>query len=169
MSYLEWKNMCLFYGKESIFSNMYYSPFTINGITYINVEQWFMSSKSKLFGDDITHKMIMCSKNPYEIKKLGRQVKNFNESLWKKKCKSIMKKGIVAKFTSNKHLLSILKSTGNNLIAECSIYDKYWGNGLNIKNSCIIDPKLWPGKNNLGKILTSTRDQIFKKEREESH
>ena len=139
---------------------MYNSPFTFNGIVYINVEQYYMASKAKYFGDDITLKKIMCSTNPYEIKKLGRQVRPFNDHVWKKRCKSIMEQGIIAKFSNNKHLLSVLKSTGKSLIVEASVYDKFWGSGLNVDNSCRIKQQQWPGRNHLGKILTSVRDQL---------
>ena len=73
-----------------------------------------------------------------------------------------MKQGILAKFTTRKHLLSILQSTGKNVIVEASVYDKFWGSGLNIENSCKIDQKQWPGKNFLGLILSDVRDQLSK-------
>lgn len=121
-----------------------------------------MASKARYFKDVATLQKIMRSSNPYEIKKLGRQVKLFNDELWKKECKSIMKRGILAKFTTHKPLLSILQSTDKNVIVEASVYDKFWGSGLNIENSCKIDQKQWPGKNFLGQILSGVRDQLSK-------
>ena len=40
---------------------------------------------------------IMATDDPREQKALGRKVSNFNDDIWKKNCRKIVKKGNVAK------------------------------------------------------------------------
>jgi hypothetical protein len=41
---------------------------------------------------------------------------------------------------------------GSTIFAE-SMYEKYWGTGLDEKGTLNTDPKAWPGKNKLGFIM----------------
>ena len=43
-----------------------------------------MAEKAKLFGNVEIHEKIIECKSPAAAKKLGRQVKNFNQEIWKK-------------------------------------------------------------------------------------
>lgn len=48
------------------------------------MEQYMMAKKAKLFQDEETLEKIMKSKHPKQIKDLGRQINNFDESVWTK-------------------------------------------------------------------------------------
>ena len=52
---------------------------------------------SELFGDSETAHKILQTADPKEHKKLGRQVKNFDQKIWDKKCIRIVKRGNKAK------------------------------------------------------------------------
>ena len=51
----------------------------------------------ELFNDEEMADRIMKSSSPREQKALGRQVRNFDVDIWKKKCREIVKRGNKAK------------------------------------------------------------------------
>ena len=50
-----------------------------------------------LFKDDATAEKIMNTDSPKKQKALGRQVKNFDEAVWKENCRNIVKNASRAK------------------------------------------------------------------------
>ena len=64
-------------------SNFYPSHFTDDdNFTYHWFEQYLMAYKAFLMNVHTTMERIMQANNPYQCKKLGRQVKNWNQELW---------------------------------------------------------------------------------------
>lgn len=104
----------------------------------------------------------MRSNNPKEIKVLGRQVKNFDENIWKKNRYSIILNGNYAKFMQNEDLRLFLISTKDSILVEASPYDKIWGIGMSANNENIENPLLWRGLNLLGFALMEVRDELIR-------
>ena len=123
-----------------------------------NVEQGMMASKAILFKDEETFKKILNTSNPKSVKALGRKVKNFNEKVWDKYKKTIVKTVVMSKFKYNPDLLRKLIATGEKYLAEDSPYDKTWGIGT--KSKKLKDTKKWPGQNLLGIILMEVRKEF---------
>lgn len=72
--------------------------------------------------------------------------------------------GLLLKFMQNFQLLVMLRSTGTALIAEASVSDQYWGNGVHINNTTALrNPDNWVGTNRLGKLLMELRDTYCNK------
>lgn len=71
-----------------------------------------------------------------------------------------MKRGVKAKFSQNEELLKTLLSTGEKVLMECSTNDLIWGIGIDIDSEEIYNPGAWSGKNHLGRILMSVRDEL---------
>ena len=63
-----------------------------------------MYKKAELFSDLETAKKILESTSPAKQKKLGRQVKGFDQQIWDQHCKQIVYEGNYAKFTQNPDL-----------------------------------------------------------------
>ena len=118
-----------------------------------------MHGKALLFGDEKVAKAIMETQSPRKIKALGRQVRSFDEKVWKKERVRIVKDNSAAKFTQNRHLLEALMNT-TGLIVEASPADAVWGIGLIADEARSIPEEKWPGENLLGKILTVVRDEL---------
>ena len=78
----------IFLGCHSIYSNLFSAQFQMDNTLYNSVEQRFQSEKAAFFNDDATHFKIMREQNPFKIKRLGSNVKNFNEDKWKSPCQS---------------------------------------------------------------------------------
>ncbi len=145
---------------KTCFSQWYNSPFTLDDATYSTAEHYMMAEKAKLFGQrDITQKIITCG-HPGEAKKLGREIKGFNETIWEEHRYQIVIAANCAKFGQNPELKRFLLNTGNRILVEASPVDKIWGVGLAEGHPDIENPSQWKGENLLGFALMEVRDQL---------
>tara|TARA_B100001964_G_C13997295_1_gene493344 strand:+ start:259 stop:741 length:483 start_codon:yes stop_codon:yes gene_type:complete len=141
------------------FSNFYPSQFTdVDNIIYHCSEQYLMAYKAFIMNDLNTMEKIMQTYNPYQCKKLGRQVKNWNQELWDQNKCDIMFDALYYKFSQNDDIRQKLLSTGNSTLAEASPRDRIWGIGLNISDA--QSGKDWRGQNLLGKTLMRVRENL---------
>lgn len=145
------KNKYHFFYKSKL-SNWNMSTFTVDGITYNCGEQYMMYQKAITFNDTNTAKLILESTSPREQKNLGRQVKNYDDSIWSQIRFDVVKKGLKERFKQNPILKEeLLKHKGKELV-EASPIDRIWGIGYDEDNA-IQNFNDW-GENLLGKILT---------------
>ena len=156
---LQQKAYTFFYGK-SPFSQWHPSKFTIEGREFTCAEQYMMFAKAEAFVDQATAEAIMTTDVPWQHKRLGRQVKNFNEDVWKAIRERVVMKGSRAKFTQNLDLCDALLATAGTMLVEASSYDQIWGIGLGMDDPKKEDPNNWRGLNLLGKILTELREDL---------
>lgn len=152
-------------------SNFYYSPFTVSYMNEDGVKSYEFKTaehavhffKANLFGDLETADKIMKAETPKEAKRLGREVKNFNNFTWNNNKEVIYFDVIKAKFTDerNKDIKQKLIDTGESILVECSPYDRIWGIGYTKESSEFICKEFdkW-GQNLLGKVLMRVRDRI---------
>jgi ribA/ribD-fused uncharacterized protein len=104
---------------------------------------------------------VMRTDDPAEAKKIGRtHFDNFDDKLWTRISSTIVKRGVRAKFVQNPDLMRELLATGNAVLAECSPYDKVWGIGLAPDDERVYDTRKWDGKNKLGRILMTLREEF---------
>lgn len=148
---------------KSCMSQWWKSSFTIEKDTYCCMEQYMMAEKARLFNDHETLLKILTNKNPKQIKELGRQVRGFDESKWKKYSQSIILNGNLAKFLQDKNLKQYLMETKNKVLVEASPYDKIWGIGLSADHDNAKNPLLWKGQNSLGFALMEVRDELIRR------
>ena len=72
------------------FSQWFKAKMVINGVEYNCCEQYMMAEKARLFYDEDSRDQIMKAKDPREQKKLGRKVRNFEESVWNEYCRECL-------------------------------------------------------------------------------
>lgn len=143
------------------FSNWYLSKFKYAGTEYSSVEQYMMYQKVSMFHQYDLADQIMDTDDPSKIKKLGRtRFDGFNSQIWDSVAYTIVKRGVKSKFSQNKELLKVLLSTGDKVLMECSSNDIIWGIGIGIDSETIYNPTAWRGRNQLGRILMSVRDEL---------
>ncbi|OXA46823.1 uncharacterized protein LOC110855922 [Folsomia candida] len=163
-----------FYHAESPFSQFHYAKFTAAPINFHNAEEelevqefsscemWMMYNKAKLFKDEDIATKILNTEEPFKCKKLGRQVKKFDQAIWNMHSRTIVKEGNRHKFTQNPALLEKLRATKGTTLAEASPRDLLYGIGLSANNPRASDRNKWRGRNVLGQILTDLRDELDK-------
>lgn len=167
MSKYSYSQYIFFWSEKNTYgfmSNFYPCTFKENSYTYNCSEQYFMKKKQELF--DPTNEQlanaIMNTSDPKEIKKYGRAVKNYNETIWNTHRFNAMLNANKLKFSSNPNLREQLLETGNKILVEASPYDNIWGIGLDKKDALTLEPDKWPGQNLLGKVLMEVRDEFIK-------
>lgn len=146
--------------KAPCLSQWYDCRFSVDGVLYHTTEQYMMASKALLFGDDETYHKIMSADNPRYYKKLGREIRGFDQNTWDANKYNIVVKGNKSKFYQNPELKEYLLFTGDAILAEASPYDKIWGIGLDREQAEKGSPEQWQGENLLGCALMETRDWL---------
>jgi len=154
-----YQNHVAFWG--SPFSNFHPCRFVYKDVEWKSSEQCFMAMKALHFKDAESYERILESTTPKEAKAIGRKVRNFSFG-WSAVSESIMFEVVLAKFSQNDDLKSLILSDefkGKKFV-EGSPYDKKWGVGMRYTNPAIDDESNWEGKNLLGKVLDKVRKQL---------
>jgi ribA/ribD-fused uncharacterized protein len=134
-----------FTGKFRFLSNFYTCKVVFDGIEYPSAEHAYVASKTS---DIVQRYAIAEMEHPGEVKKLGRKLKIRSD--WEKVKVPVMKAIVQAKFDQNPDLMALLKETRPNELVEGNTWgDRFWG-----------ESPLGNGRNELGKILMSVRDDI---------
>ena len=145
---------------KTCFSQWWMSSFKVDGIEYKSAEHFMMAKKAALFEDfEIMNKIIKAN-SPVDVKKLGREVKNYNDAIWLENRYEIVKTGNFYKFSQNPELQKFLLSTGEKVLVEASPVDAIWGIGLASDHKNANNPKEWKGLNLLGFALMEVRDEL---------
>ncbi len=107
-----------------------------------------------------TLELIRRAKAPGDAKKLGRQVKGFNDSSWTAHRFEIVVRGNEAKFRQHKALRDFIEATGDAVLVEASPRDTIWGIGLSRDRAELVSPREWKRFNLLGFALMAVRESI---------
>ena len=148
------------YGPNGWFSNWYPAVFTVDGVTYLNAEQYLMHQKALCCGDEATAQKVMENPDPKTVKLLGRAITPYDDAKWAAVRQEVIYRGLLAKFGQNSGLKHQLLATGDALIAECSPNDRIWGIGLPLDDPRCQDPAQWQGQSILGSTLMRVRTQL---------
>jgi ribA/ribD-fused uncharacterized protein len=119
-----------------------------------------MAAKARLFGDDRSLARILDAVHPGEAKKLGRAVRNFEDSVWREHAYDVVVRANVAKFGQHDELRRYLLSTAPRVLVEASPRDRVWGIGLSAHDMRSARPSEWRGENLLGFALTEVRTRL---------
>ena len=146
--------------ENGFLSNWYLSEFTVDGIVFTSMEQFMMYKKAVCFNDSEIAKQILETNDVACIKKLGRLVSGYNESVWNGIRQIVVYEGLIAKFSQNDELQKKLKDTKDAILAECAVQDRIWGIGLSMNDSNRQYLEQWNGQNLLGYTLMMVRDRL---------
>lgn len=145
---------------KSCFSQWFEAGFTVDGVRYRTAEHFMMAGKARVFGDTATCERIVAARTPGEAKKLGREIRNFDEAAWVEARFDIVARGNVEKFSQNAALGAFLLGTGHQVLVEASPVDAIWGIGRAATDPAAQDPREWRGLNLLGFALMAARDVL---------
>jgi ribA/ribD-fused uncharacterized protein len=149
----EQKRIIQFYSTKDeygCFSNFFCSWFKLKGKNWPSVEHCFQAQK---FPGTEYEDTIRESKSPMIAKRLGRSRKQPLREDWESVKDAVMREAVLAKFEQHKDLRATLLGTGDALLVEHTANDSYWGDGGN-----------GSGKNMLGQILMSVREELRQRE-----
>jgi ribA/ribD-fused uncharacterized protein len=149
-----------FWETTSPFSQWHRCAFTAFGLSFNTAEQYMMHQKALLFGDADIAAQILQTTNPRAQKGLGRQIKGFEEGVWKANCRRIVYAANAHKFRQNPGLRQALMATDGQLLVEAAPDDAIWGIGLSADDPRAQDPATWLGTNWLGAMLTLLREDF---------
>ena len=116
-----------------------------------------MAAKARLFDDDEVLARILRTSDPAACKKLGREVRGFDDGPWSEARFDLVTAGNVAKFGQDLALRSYLLATGVDILVEAAPRDEIWGIGVGRDNEKAHDPRTWRGRNLLGFALVRAR------------
>ena len=152
-------DVTLFYGKPSTFSNFHSATFTLDGATYNCSEQYYCSEKALAFNAKKIAASIKRMKSPVRMKSTakGHHINGYQQKDWYTKAQMVLTKACLAKFSQNPELRDELLATGQNRLAEASLFDDQWGIGMALDDPSAADPQLWKGTNWMGEILQKVR------------
>ncbi|MFJ4678375.1 NADAR family protein [Kitasatospora sp. NPDC088783] len=136
------------------------SPFTVDGVEYRTAEHWMMAGKARLFGDEEIVPRILRARTPAEAKKLGRQVRGFDDERWVAQRFELVVNGSTEKFGQDEQLRTYLLRTGERVLVEASPLDRIWGIGLAADDERAATPAQWRGLNLLGFALMEARARL---------
>jgi ribA/ribD-fused uncharacterized protein len=145
---------------KACLSQWWPSAFAVEGDRYATAEHFMMAQKARLFGDVDAFARILAAAHPAEAKKLGRQVKGFDERIWREHRFDIVVRGNLAKFAQSEPLQEFLLGTLDQVLVEASPTDRVWGIGLAESDRRSSRPQMWPGLNLLGFALMEVRDSL---------
>ena len=136
-----------FSGSFRFLSNFYPCKVVYEGIEYPSSEHAYVAAKT----DNQLQKLAISEiPSASDVKRFGRQIKLKDN--WDNIKISIMKNIVEAKFDQNPDLMKLLQETRNYELIEGNNWsDKFWGQS-----------PIGNGRNELGKILMSVRDDITK-------
>lgn len=145
---------------KTCFSQWWLSSFEVDNVIYKTAEHWMMAKKAELFNDNEVLAKIIKANSPAEAKKLGREVKNYDDKLWLANRYEIVKQGNYHKFSQNKDLKTFLLNTKDRVLVEASPVDPIWGIGMATDHKDVSNPEKWKGLNLLGFALMEVRDEL---------
>lgn len=145
---------------SSCLSQWWPAPFVLDGAEFATAEHYMMWRKALLFDDATTAAKVLGVGHPSQAKKLGRQIADFDDTVWERERFDIVVQGSVAKFGQDEALRRYLVGTGARVLVEASPLDRIWGIGLSAEDSGAADPTRWRGLNLLGFALMRARDEL---------
>ena len=119
-----------------------------------------MYRKAICFRDEAVAAQILSTSDVAEIKFLGRQVSNYDESMWNGIRQIVVYGGLLAKFSQNEELKGKLKATENAVLVKSAEQVRIWGIGLSMKDPNRLNKDKWNGQNLLGYTLMMVRERL---------
>ena len=127
---------------------------------FTSTEQGFMYYKALYFDNQELADEILNEPNPDKCRRMGRQVKRYDDTKWSKIRYEVFYRLNLAKYTQDLILQKKLLDSkfDNKKFVEASPIDRIWGVGYD-ENRAEYNEHNW-GRNYLGKILTNIRNRI---------
>lgn len=127
-------------------SNLFVSPFVIDGVSYKTVEHYYQSKKFDLNPE--IHSQLVAIPFAIDARNFAMNNMVLVRPDWTQKKNEIMKRALRAKFQQNEKIAKLLKETKDMKLIYDDPQDIYWGSG-----------QFGTGQNWLGKLLMEIREE----------
>lgn len=152
-----------FFGQQFFLSNFHPAGFTTSwprpGTRFHCSEQAYMARRAMYFGDEESLEAILLAPTAAICKALGKKIVGFDPKRWEIVKERYMKEILLEKFGQNWDLKKALMETGSAELIESCQPDKFWGNGIDIKDDS-SNKLQWKGLNKLGQQLMEVREML---------
>jgi ribA/ribD-fused uncharacterized protein len=133
-------------GAYGCFANFSPHPVRLKGRTWPTSEHYFQAQK---FAGTEHEEAVRQARSPMIAARMGRSRRRPLRPDWERVKDAVMREVVLAKFSQHDDLRAVLLGTGDAEILEHTENDAYWGDGGDGR-----------GRNLLGKILMSVRDEL---------
>ena len=141
-------------------SNWYSADIIVDGKRFSSTEQYIMYRKCMILGDEAAAKQVMTTDDPGQQQAIGRNARNYHNTVWDGVCQVVAMRGLLAKFSQHDDLRQKLLETGNAYLVECARSDRRWACGIGLYDDNRRDIDRWKGKNILGFALMEVRKSM---------
>lgn len=151
-------NCTTFAGPADPLSNFYQCEFEYSGIKVKSAEQAYQYKKAMQNGKPDIAKQILDTASPYEAKRLSKHIPC--SRTWERENIEVMAAIVDNKFSQVPEAQDALLATADTTIVESVPGQFLWGSGLSKHATSHTLSSAWPGENQLGLLLTSTRSKL---------
>ncbi len=142
------------------FSNFFWCTLVIDGEEYDFAEKFINKEKALLFGDEYQARAICAANDPYECRKLGKNIRGFKQEVWDAHAPGVAATVIKHKVGQNPKIQKFLKDTHPKKLAEASKESK-WGCGFDLHDKDLMDYRKWPRVGHAGEVYMALRDELL--------
>ena len=143
-------------------SELWPCRFELKGRTWGSGAQWVAASRARLAGDEEALEQILAADTPGEAAARGRRIYGLDPAVWRSQRRSIVLQGGLARFSQDRILATILRSTQDAVLVAAFPDDPLWGIGLRASDPLASSPGTWPGYNLLGFTLMEVRGALVR-------
>ena len=148
-------------GQRGCLSNYFTSDFRDDDLLshsqeFHSVEQYMHWVKAMISTDFEMADQIRAAREPAECRRLGREIRGYDEQKWNPVAILVVERGVYLKFQQNATLREYLLSTTGRELVEASPSDRRWGIGYTERDALKTSRVEW-GENRLGTALMRAR------------
>lgn len=135
------------------------AKFVEDNNNFLSVHHYIAYHKARLAEDKRMMKMILMTENVDLVLSFANSIIGLDEEKWKSHHYSVLKRGLILKFTQNRDLLVRLLLTNSKKIIYANKDDSFYGNGTRPEDEVYQESK-WNGFNVLGFTIMRIRNEL---------
>ena len=152
------KSVTTFAGKKDVLSNFYPCDVKVFGFIHKSSEHAFCYAHATQTGKDKVAERILQAGSAFQAK-IEASALPYSPA-WEEKKEDVMQQILLAKAKCCQEFHDKLMNT-EGIFAESVPNDLFWSTGLSKEVTMVVKKSSWPGKNRMGKLLSTVKEAIF--------
>ena len=145
---------------NNVLCNFYMCPINIYGHEFSSSEHAYQFKFVSHIGRPDLAQEVLNAPNPETAKDIASRIPPHMHKNWHDIKVSVMEEILVAKLRDCPEFKQTLIDSADMRLVEAVKSDRFWSCGLNPKDAATTNPKYFPGKNHLGRLLEHLRAHI---------